>query len=103
MILLLVAFKQTSSDIKTRATSSRAAGASSTQSTVNFRTNPDLTSATTTNNHRRRTTLSVPKVDFDSLGASSSSETVSKRGSLKTELQAIELEPRMSTNSEKAV
>ena len=99
MILLLVAFKQTSSDIKTRANGSgRRSSASTTLPTVNFRTNPDLISMTTTT-ETRRMDFSAPKVVFDSVDATTSSESTSKRGSFKTNV--LELDPRVSTSSEK--
>lgn len=96
LILLLVAFKQTSSDFKTRADATgRPTGTSGTLPTVNFRTNPDLTSTGT-----RGMELSAPKATFDSLDATTS-EPTSKRGSLKANV--VELDPRVSTNSEKIV
>jgi hypothetical protein len=101
MILLLVGFRQTSSDIKTRATASTKphAGAQSLP-TVNFRTNPDLTTPITTD--PRATECSVPKVTFEPPDTPSSvSETASKLGGFKAEV--IEFDPRVSTSSEKNV
>lgn len=101
MILLLVAFKQTSSDFKTRANATgRHTNTTATLPTVNFRTNPDLTSMTTTTD-TRGVDSSAPKVTFDSLDATTSSEPTSKRGSFKADM--VKLDPRASTNSEKIV
>lgn len=102
MILLLVAFKQTSSDIKSRATvpaGGRSSG-STTLPTVNFRTNPDLSSLTTTTDVRR-TDFLTPKATFDSMDATNLSEPTSKQDSFKADV--VELDPRVSTNSEKNV
>jgi hypothetical protein len=97
-ILLLVAFKQTSSDIKTRANGSGRSSGSTTLPTVNFRTNPDLISMTTTTDTRGRD-FPAPKVAFESVDPTTSSESTSKRGSFKTNV--VELDPRVSTtNSE---
>lgn len=102
MILLLVAFKQTSSDIKSRATAAtgRRSSASTTLPTVNFRTNPDLISMTTTTDVRRSDFL-APKPAFDSLDATNSSQSTSKQGSFKGD--AVELNHRVSINSDKNV
>ena len=101
MILLLVAFKQTSSDIKFRATASAGRTNDSTAlPTVNFRTNPDLISMNTTADVHR-TDFPIPKAAFDSIDATNSSETTSKPGSFKADVVA--LEPRASTNSDKNV
>jgi hypothetical protein len=94
MILLLVAFKQTSSDIKSRATGR--VNASGTLPTVNFRANPDLISMTTTADTRRMN-FAAPKFPADSLDATTSSESTSKRGSFKAEM--VKFDPRTSTNT----
>jgi len=95
MILLLVGFRQTSGDIKTRATATRQHGGTHSLPTVNFRTNPDLT--TTTDQQ-----VAAPKVTFGSLdGTSSGSESPSKLGGFKAEV--VGLDTRMSINSEKNV
>jgi hypothetical protein len=104
MILLLVGFRQTSNDIKTRATATtRPHSGAQTLPTVNFRTNPDLTVTTaTTATDPRMTEISVPKVTFESLDApSAGSESPSKQGRFKGEV--VDFGPRMSTNSEKNV
>jgi hypothetical protein len=102
MILLLVAFKQTSSDIKSRATATGGhhVNGSTTLPTVNFRTNPDLISMTTTN-EARRTDFVAPKAAFESLGPSNSSVSTSKQGSLKADV--VNLDHRVSTSSDKNV
>ena len=96
MILLLVGFRQTSSDIKTRATATtRPHGGAQSLPTVNFRTNPDIT---TTTDHQ----VAAPKVTFGSLdGTSSGSESQSKLGGFKAEV--VGLDTRASINSEKNV
>lgn len=108
MILLLVGFRQTSNDIKTRATATtRPHSGAQTLPTVNFRTNPDLTAintttTTTTTTDPRTTGFSVPRVVFESFDPpSAESESPSKHGSFKAEV--LELDPRVSTNSEKNV
>ena len=95
MILLLVGFRQTSSDIKTRATATRPHGDTQSLPTVNFRTNPDL--ITTVDQQ-----MAAPKVTFGSLdGTSSGSESQSKLGGFKAEV--VGLDTRVSINSEKNV
>lgn len=103
MILLLVGFRQTSNDIKTRATATtKPHSGAQTLPTVNFRTNPDLITTTTATTDPRTTEFSVPKVTFDSLDApSAGSESPSKQGSFKGDV--VEFGPRLSTNSEKNV
>jgi len=96
MILLLVGFRQTSNDIKSRATATtKHHGGASTLPTVHFRTNPDLTNTTT---DLRMTEFTAPRVTFGSLDATSSAESTSKPGSFK-----VDLDHRPSTNSEKDV
>lgn len=101
MIILLVAFKQTSSDIRTRVTvPGNHANTSTTLPTVNFRTNPDLISMATSDAHR--TDFVAPKFAFDSSdGTTSTGFSSSKRGSYKAEV--LELDARTSTNSEKNI
>jgi hypothetical protein len=102
MILLLVGFRQTSNDIKSRATATTKphVGAGSLP-TVNFRTNPDLT-ATTATTDPRSTEPSVPKITFESLDTPSSISESSKAGGFKAEV--IEFDTRrVSTNSDKNV
>ena len=95
MILLPVGFRQTSNDIKTRATATtKPHGGASTLPTVNFRTNPDLTATT----DLRIAELTAPKVTFESLDATSSAESVSKPGSFK--VKVVYFDSRVSTNSE---
>ena len=96
MILLLVGFRQTSSDIKTRATATtRPQGGAQSLPTVNFRTNPDL--ITTTDPQ-----MAVPRATFGSTdGTSSGSESQSKLGGFKAEV--VGLDTRLSINSEKNV
>lgn len=103
MILLLVALKQTSSDLKSRATSSGRSGGSTTLPTVHFGTNPDLISMTTTaaTTDARRMDFSAPKAVFDSLDATTSFDSASKRGSLKADV--VNFDPRASSSSEKNV
>jgi len=102
MILLLVGFRQTSNDIRTRATATtKPHGGASTLPTVNFRTNPDLTTATATTFDPRTTEFMTPKVTFGSLDATSSTGSASGLGSFKAEV--VDLDPRVSTNSEKNV
>lgn len=99
MILLLVAFKQTSSDIKSRATATagRRSSASTTLPTVNFRPNPDLISMATTDIRSQ-----APKSALDSLDITDSTQSsTSKRGSFKADV--VDLDTRVSTNSEKNV
>ncbi|KAF9642559.1 hypothetical protein BDM02DRAFT_2050570 [Thelephora ganbajun] len=98
MILLLVGFRQTSNDIRTRAnaTTKPRTGAS-TLPTVDFRTNPDLTATT----DPRTMNFSAPKVTFGSLNATSESESASKLSGFKTEV--VDFDPQVSTNSEKNV
>ena len=98
MILLLVGFGQTSNDIQTRATViTKQRGGTSTLPTVNFRTNPDFTTAA----DMRTTQFAAPKVTFGSLDATSSVDSASKLGSVKAEV--VDLDHRGSTNSEKNV
>jgi len=98
MILLLVGFRQTSNDIQTRATViTKHHGGTSTLPTVNFRTNPDLT----TTADMRTAQFAAPKVTFGSLDATSSADSASKLGSVKAEV--VDLDHRASTNSEKNV
>lgn len=98
MILLLVGFRQTSSDIKTRATATtKPHGGASTLPTVNFRTNPDLTATT----DPRMAELTAPNGTFESPDATSLAESASKPGSFKAEV--VDFDPRVSTNSEKNV
>ena len=96
MILLLVGFRQTSSDIKTRATATtKPHGGAQSLPTVNFLTNPDL--STTTDQQ-----MAAPKVTFGSIDRTSSgSESQSKLGGFKTEVVGVD--PRVSINSEKNV
>jgi len=99
MILLLVGFRQTSSDITTRAAATtKQHGGASTLPTVNFRTNPDLTTSTA---DLRTAQFTVPKVTFGSLDVTSSAESASKSGSFKAEV--VNLDHRTNTNSEKNV
>jgi len=101
MILLLVGFRQTSNDIKTRATATtKQHGGASTLPAVNFRTNPDLTTTNTTIDPRT-TQFMTPKVTFGSLDATSSTGSTPGLGGFKTD--AADLDPRVSTNSEKNV
>ena len=98
MILLLVGFRQTSSDITIRATATtKQHGGASTLPTVNFRTNPDLT----TTADLRTTQFTAPKATFGSLDVTSSAESALKSGSLKAEI--VGLDHRTNTNSEKNV
>lgn len=100
MILLLVGFRQTSNDIKTRATATtKQHGGGSTLPTVNFRTNPDLT--TTTNADLCTAQFAPPKVNFAPLDATSSVDSASKLGIFKAEV--LDLDHQESTNSEKNV
>lgn len=99
MILLLVGFRQTSNDIRTRATATtKVHGGASALPTVNFRTNPDL--ATTTSDPHT-TEFMAPRVTFGSLHPTSSGESALKLDSFKSEV--VDLEPRVSTTSEKNV
>ena len=100
MILLLVGFRQTSNDIKTRATATtRPHGGAQSMPTVNFHANPDITA--TTDQHM--TESSVPRVPFGSIdGTSSGSESPSKLGGSKAEVIGFDTR-RVSTNSEKNV
>lgn len=96
MILLLVGFRQTSNDIRTRATATtKVHGA---LPTVNFRTNPDLA---TTAADLRMTEFTAPRVTFGSLHPTSSSESASRVDSFKSAV--VDLDPRLSTTSEKNV
>jgi len=99
MILLLVGFRQTSDDIRTRATATtKAHGGVSALPTVNFRTNPDL-ATTTVDPHT--TEFATPRVTFGSLHPTSSGESASKVDSFKNEV--VDFDPRVSTTSEKNV
>lgn len=100
MILLLVGFRQTSNDIRTRAAATtKRHGGASTLPTLNFRTNPDLT-ATTATADPHRAEFTAPRIIFESLDATSS-DSASKLGSFKAE--AVDLGHRVSTSSEKNV
>ena len=95
MIILLVGFRQTSNDIKTRAiATTKQHGGASTLPTVNFRTNPDPTITTA---DLRTAQLTAPKVTFGSPDPTSTS----KPGSFEAEV--VGLDHRASTNSEKYV
>jgi len=98
MILLLVGFRQTSNDIRTRATgTTKHHGGASMLPAVNFRTNPDLTSTTDSDTAQ----FMAPRVTFRSLDATSSTDSASKLGSVKVEV--VDLDHRASTNSDKNV
>lgn len=105
MILLLVGFRQTSGDIRTRATATtRPRSGVQTLPTVNFLTNPDLitSSATTTTDPRTTGSFSTPKVNFGSLDTpSTGSESPSKLDGFKADV--VEFGTQVSTNSEKNV
>jgi len=99
MILLLVGFRQTSNDIKTRATTMTKPRAGVTSlPTVNFRTNPDMVNT----DPRVTADFQAPKVTFGSLDTPSSvSETRSKLDGFKADV--VDLDRRPSVGSEKNV
>lgn len=96
MILLLVGFRQTSNDIRTRATATTKARG--TLPTVDFRTNPDL-ATTTADPHT--TEFMAPRVTFGSLHPTSSGESTSRVDSFKSAV--VDFDPRVSTTSDKNV